>query len=354
MCSLKTSHDSKGGRYVLGLSHSWTVTHRSGKGIEVGPADRRKVGYIVFVTIRLRVLRFQILGQMRSLTDSSARALLLAPPTRRVLRAGDTYKHQEVDGFIRLSSGRPQGINSESYRSITTSKDDTDSDADASDTSDRISNDESSSDEVILTSYQEKLKQLEEVIAKEPGSTDSWLQLLSHTLSTIPMTSKNATKARSEITVSILARAFAADARNKSSKILRIQYLRAGEEVWHESKVRAEWEEALQTGGVDIWMEWLEWRIRRAANGVDGITEDVTRISHVFGQSEQDELAKVRVFWRVAEAFQRAGWCDAFPLTFTHNNLSLCTQDTWNVRPHCFRLKRNCKGDSSLFGNLML
>ncbi|KAG6878633.1 hypothetical protein C0993_001156 [Termitomyces sp. T159_Od127] len=269
------------GGYILGLSRSWTVTHRSGKGIE-----------------------------MRSLTDSGARALLFAPPTRRVLKSGDIYKHPEVDGIIRLSTSRPQGIDSESYRSITRSKDDADSDTDSSDASDGVSNDESSSDEIVLTSYQEKLKQLEEAIAKEPGSTDSWLQLLSHTLSTIPVTSKNGTKARSEITVSILARAFAADARNGLSKILRIRYLRAGEEVWHESKVRAEWEEALRTGGVEIWMEWLEWRIRQAANGVDGIVEDAIRMLNIFGQSEQDELAKVRVFWRVAVVFQRAGYVE--------------------------------------------
>ncbi|KAG6888835.1 hypothetical protein C0992_007393 [Termitomyces sp. T32_za158] len=276
-------------RIIDRLSRLWTVTHRSGKGIEVGPTARRK---------------------MRSLTDSSTRALLLAPPTRRVLRSGDTHKHPEVDGFLRISSSRPQGINSESYRSITASKDDADSDSDASDTSDGVSHDESSSDEIILTSYQEKLKQLEEVIAKEPGSTDSWLQLLSHTLSTIPVTSKNGIRARSEITVSILARALAADARNELSKVLRIHYLRAGEEVWQESKVQAEWEEALRTGGAEIWMEWLEWRIRQAANGVDGIVEDATRILNVFGQIEQDELVKVRVFWRVAVVFQRAGYVE--------------------------------------------
>ncbi|KAG6862421.1 hypothetical protein C0995_011861 [Termitomyces sp. Mi166 len=277
------------GRHILGLSRSWTVTHRSGKGIEVGPMDRRK---------------------MRSLSDSTARALLFAPPTRRVLQSGDTYKYPEVDGFLRLPSSRPQGINSESYRSIIVSNEDDDSDTDASDVSDQVSNDEGSSDEMILTSYQEKLKQLERAIADEPESTDNWLQLLSHTLSTVPLLSKNATRARSEITVSILARAFAADIRNGSSKTLRIQYLRAGEEVWDESKVRAEWEEALKIGGVEIWMEWLEWRIRQAASGVDGVIEDVIRMFGVLSQSEQDELAKVRVFWRVAVVFQRAGYVE--------------------------------------------
>ncbi|KAG5718792.1 UPF0614 protein [Termitomyces sp. T112] len=277
------------GRYILGLTRSWSVKRRSGKGIEVGPTDRRK---------------------LRSLTDSYARALLLAPPTRRVLQYEDTYKHPEVDGFLRLPSSRPQGITSESYRSITASKDGANSDSDASDASDAASNDESSSDEIILTSYQEKLKNVEEAIADEPGSTDNWLQLLSHTLSTIPLSSKNATKARSEITVSIIARAFAADIRNGFSKALRIQYLRAGEEVWAGSKVRAEWEEALKIGGVEIWMEWLEWRIRHAAKGVDGVVEDIIRMFGVLGQSEQDELAKVRAFWRVAVVFQRAGYVE--------------------------------------------
>ncbi|KAF8078751.1 NRDE-2, necessary for RNA interference-domain-containing protein [Lyophyllum atratum] len=276
------------GRNILGLSYAWTATYRSGKGVEVGPSGRRK---------------------MPSLTDSSARALLAAPPTRRVLQSGDNYKHTEIDGYLRLPSSRRRDQNEPSYRSITASKDDADSDAESSTAS---SDDESSDEEagtVTLTSHQETLKLLEHQLNEDPTAVDKWLQLLSHTLSTIPVTSKNATTARSEIAISILARALSAHPRNGASKLLRLRYMKAGEEVWHESKVRAEWEEALKLGGFEIWMEWLEWRIRRANAGVDGVVEDAVR-ARTLGQSEQDELMRVRVFWRVAVALQSAGFSE--------------------------------------------
>ncbi|KAG6841933.1 hypothetical protein C0991_005113 [Blastosporella zonata] len=268
----------------------WTASHRSSKGVEVGPTGRTK---------------------MRSLTDHSARALLMAPPTRRVLQAGDTYKYQEVDGFLRLPSSRSRRIDEESYRSITASRNEAPSDFDTeSNASEPASSGESSSDEFTLTAYQEKLKTLERKLDIEPAAIENWLNLLSHILSTIPLTSKNALGARSEMTISIILRAFAADPRNEASKMLRIRYLKAGEEVWHEKKVREEWEEALKIGGVEIWMEWMEWRIRTAGNGVDGVVEDAVRMLGVLGHHEQDELAKVRVFWRTAVVLQHAGFVE--------------------------------------------
>ncbi|KAG5636350.1 hypothetical protein H0H81_008346 [Sphagnurus paluster] len=280
---------------------------------------------------------------MVGLTDSSARALLAAPPTRRVLQPGDTYKYQEIDGYLRLPSGSRRDPNTESYRSITKSKLDAQSAASSSD-SDEGSADEVSSDEAegfILTAHQETLRNLEQQLTQDSSSVDKWLQLLTHTLSTIPISSKNASKARSDITISILARALAAHPRNATSKLLRLRYLKAGEEVWHVSKVRAEWEEALKLGGIEIWMEWLEWRIRQAINGVDGVAEDAVRVLGVLGDSELDELAKVRVFWRVAVVFQRAGMKAIFYL------LLLVSLNIWqasrNVPLPCSKHKQSCK-----------
>ncbi|GLB36027.1 putative NRDE-2, necessary for RNA interference [Lyophyllum shimeji] len=278
------------GRNILGLSYAWTATYRSGKGVEVGLGGRRK---------------------MPSLTDSSARALLAAPPTRRIPQSVDIYKHQEIDGYLQLPVSRRRDEKEQSYRSITVSKGD--SDSEFSDASDHIVDDEISADEageVTLTAHQERLKVLEQQLNEDPASVDKWLQLLSHSLSTIPITSKNATKARAEISISVLARALSAHPRNADSKLLRVRYLKAGEEVWHESKVRAEWEEALKLGGAEIWMEWLEWRITRGNAGLDGVVDDAVRILGLLGQSEGDEMAKVRVFWRVAVAFQNAGFSE--------------------------------------------
>ncbi|KAG6818044.1 hypothetical protein H0H87_009199 [Tephrocybe sp. NHM501043] len=287
--ALRMSNDIQGGRSILGLPRAWMASHRSNKGVEIGPSGQRK---------------------MQSITDSSARALLLAPPTRRVLQSEDNYKHQEVDGFLRLTSSHSRRHDARSHRSITVSRNDATSDSDASDSSHQASSYESSSEEITLTSHQEKIKTLEQEIKEKPMAVEIWLSLLSHTLLTIPLSSKNAIKARSEITVSILSRALAMDPQNGAFNVLRIQYLKAGEEVWHESKVRAEWEEALKIGGADIWMEWIEWRIKQVGNGVDGVVEDAVRMLGAFGHNEQDELAKIRVFWRVAMVFQCAGFVE--------------------------------------------
>ncbi|KAG6851218.1 hypothetical protein H0H93_015228 [Arthromyces matolae] len=257
---------------ILGLSRAWAVTHRTGKGIELGPVGQRK---------------------MRSLTDPNARALLLVPPTRRVRQAESAYKGGEVEGYLRLPSSPSQDINSESYRSITALKDDAQSGSETTDASDEDSGDESPSQGITLTAHQEKLKLLEQAIAEEPESTVCWLNILAHTLSTIPITSKNAFKARHEVTVSVLERSFATHPPNKTSAILRIRYLKAGEAIWPENKVKAEWEDAFKLGGADIWMEWLEWRIRQAENGVDGVIEDAVRLFRALGSDDDGELAKL-------------------------------------------------------------
>ena len=157
------------------------------------------------------------------------------------------------------------------------------------------------------SSHQETIKDLEHKLSADPTSISSWLALLSQTLLTAPLTSKNAIKTRADITLSIISRALSAHSNNSSSKILRLKYLRAGEEVWHESKLRAEWEVALKVGGVDLGIEWLDWRIGRAINGIDGVLEDARRIMETLGHEEEDEIGKVRIFWRAAVAFHNAG-----------------------------------------------
>jgi hypothetical protein len=228
---------------------------------------------------------------------------LAAPPSQRLLGAGDSYRHEEVDGFLRLPSNRRNKA-TEDYRSITRQEDHLDSDSQSS-ASDDSSDDESGTP--ILTAHQLSLKTLEQRLAADPSSVETWLSLLNHSLSNIPLTSKNAGKARAEITLSILTRARAAHSHNRSSRILFLKYLRAGEEVWHESKTKAEWEEALKLGGIEVWMEWLEWRIRTTAGGVDVLVTDAIRVLNALGRSEGSELDELRVLWRVAVAFQQAG-----------------------------------------------
>ncbi|KAG2154714.1 NRDE-2, necessary for RNA interference-domain-containing protein [Suillus clintonianus] len=268
------------GRSILGLDGDWAI-YRRGKGIEIIIGRRHK---------------------QPALTDSSVTTLLAAPPSQRLIGSGDSYKYEEVDGFLRLPSGHKAA---EDYRSITKQQDHLDSDSQSSASNDS-SGDESGTP--ILTSHQLSLKALEQQLAADPSSVETWLSLVRHSLSNIPLTSKNAAKARAEITLSILTRARAANPHNKSSRILFLKYLRAGEEVWHESKTKAEWEEALKLGGIEIWIEWLEWRIRTAAGGVETSVTDATRVFNALGSSESSEIDKLRVLWRVAVAFQQAGY----------------------------------------------
>ena len=158
-----------------------------------------------------------------------------------------------------------------------------------------------------LTSHQLAIKTLEETLVTDPSSVRTWLSLVTQSLSVVPLTSKNANKTRSEITLSILTRARAAHPSNLRSTILLLKYLRAGEELWHHTKLMAEWEDALKLCDIDIWMEWLEWRIRTCISGIDQVVSDATRVLKALDTSEDSELSRLRIVWRVAVAFQEAG-----------------------------------------------
>jgi hypothetical protein len=238
---------------------------------------------------------------MPCLTDSKSREILAAEPTRRLLISGDNYKYQEIDGFLRLSSrsrrnndhARPSIPGLKEYPSSSTS---TSSDVDSDD-----------SHSIPLTSHQATLKSLEQYLSSNLSSVSSWLSLISHTLSSVPVTSKNSIRNRSEITLSILNRALSAHPANLTSVKLRLMYLKSGEEIWQESKLQAEWEDALKIDAADIWMEWLDWRIRRGKYGIDEVVENARKAFNALGDGQKSEMGKVRIFWRVAVAFQLAG-----------------------------------------------
>ena len=132
----------------------------------------------------------------------------------------------------------------------------------------------------------------------------SWLGLLSHSISAVPLDTKNAAKARAEIAESILSRAVSAHPSNKTSITLRLKYLRAGEEVWGENKLQHEWDNALTLGSTEVWMAWLDWKLSRSRNGLEGFMEDVLR---ALEQLRHTEIGSLRVQWRAAVVLQQAG-----------------------------------------------
>jgi hypothetical protein len=337
-----TSNDREGGKKILGLSNAWSATYRSGKGVEISIGGKRRVRAL-FPFMYWQLMRSEL--QLPQLTDPKTRTLLAAAPTRRLLNSSAPYKYEEADGFLRLPSRRGRHED-QAYRSITQPAANSDSDSSASETEN--SDTDVDSDTTPLTSYQEKSKSLDSQLNADPSFVPTWLSLLSHSLSTIPITSKNASKARSEITLSIMSRALSAHPQNSSSRVLRLKYLQAGEEVWHESKLRAEWEDAWKVGGVEIWMEWLEWRIRNKDKSINRVVEDGRRVLDALGVGDDNELGKVRVFWRLAVAFQNAG---VLTLHFPH---FLSKQDrpqvSWNVPLPFSRPNASCAFSTSTLG----
>ncbi len=60
--------------------------------------------------------------------------------------------------------------------------------------------------------------------------------------------------------------------------------------------------------GIELQMEWLEWKIRQGQNGIGGVIEAATySLNSLVGDDDHVEIARVRTFWRVATALRGAG-----------------------------------------------
>lgn len=213
----------------------------------------------------------------------------------------DVYKYEEIDGYLRLPS-RGSHLANDAYRDILPQHtDDTESE---SSQSENQTDSEGDKDLRPLTAHQIALKSLEQQLDSDPNNEDVWLRLLSQTLTSVPIQSKNASQVRAEISVSILTRALAV---LPKSRILRLKFVESGEKIWHESKLRTEWTTAFALGGTELRLEWLEWRIRKANAGLESVVNDARRVLNTYGDSEEDEIAKVRVLWRMALLFKNAG-----------------------------------------------
>ncbi|KAF5385409.1 hypothetical protein D9757_005389 [Collybiopsis confluens] len=266
------------GKKILGLPAAYTAFKTTDKGIEVG-----------------------IYGNSQSIfSDRSKLRKRLSATPRRTLTADITSsKYQETNGFLPLPSHGGRKPRNPMISS------DSESDSVISDSS--SSGDERDS---YSTAHQKTLKRLEQLVSADPSSIPSWLALLSQTLSTVNIHSKNSEKARSEIALAIISRALSAHPANSNSPLLRIKYLLAGEKIWEDRDCDLEWEKALNSGDIDLWMEWLEWRMRKAksSDALNDVIDAALRVLSSRGNSEQSEIEKVRVFWRTAIALQQAGY----------------------------------------------
>ncbi|KAI0034268.1 NRDE-2, necessary for RNA interference-domain-containing protein [Vararia minispora EC-137] len=276
-------HHVAGGRFILGLQSGWRVTYRSSKGVEVA-----RGGDLVFA----------------SLTDSSSRAMLKAPPTERLVHSGRAAaKYVEVEGFIRLRNRHQPSTPRD--KSIEPGPDMSGSEWDASTTSMSQSSDEEAAAPPV-SAYQARLIELERQVKEQSTSTVSWLSLLSHMLSQHPITARNAVKARAEVTLSVLDRALASLPSGTQATILRLRRLQAGEELWATEHLAKEWAEAFKLGGADLRLAWLEWRIRKGEGGVDGVLADAEAVLAALS----GELERLRAFWRTAVFLRQAGFAE--------------------------------------------
>lgn len=213
--------------------------------------------------------------------------------------------YAEVDGFIRITSSRRRRdeLSSRDITIIASDSDESFWSGSEDDSDDGLK--PSTEAQHATLSRREMLRDLESILDKDPSSIDAWLSLLSHTLSTVSPNSKNADKVRSEISLSVLKRALSSHPQNSRSPILRLKYLQAGEQLWTLTQLNEEWEQVLENSPVNLWPEWLDWRIRVAQDGIDGGIRDAQRALAALRHA--DEAEKLRVFWRTATAIRDAG-----------------------------------------------
>ncbi|KAI0321133.1 NRDE-2, necessary for RNA interference-domain-containing protein [Amylostereum chailletii] len=288
------------GRKILGLGTAWTAVYRNNKGVEVVVGDRRP-------------------RKLPSVSDTSTRAILKAPPRRLIPLPTTTRKYEEVEGFIRISS-RQRTREAPSYRSIEPERVE-DSDSEASSSNDEGSQTDDDVDTTPVTAYQEKLQDIQQQLSRDSLNPETWTSILLHMLSQVPITSQNATIALAEITISVLERAFATLQRGSATAHLRLLYLQAGEEIWDDSRLSEEWEAGFRFNDPDIRMGWLEWRTRRRVEGFNGVLEDAVRML----SASSNELDKLRIFWRVAVVMRHAGFHErAMALFQAQGELTFC------------------------------
>ncbi|KAH8120222.1 DUF1740-domain-containing protein [Phellopilus nigrolimitatus] len=285
------------GKRVLGLGLRLSILYRGGKGVEVGEPEWHK--------------------RTPQLTDSRTRALLASGQTRQLSASTKTLlKYEEVDGFVKVPS-RKGKEKDQAYRSITRENEE-DSDSESSSESGSEASDYES-DTSPMTAREDSLRNLEQKLKVDPESIPDWLHLLELSLN------------GSEISVSIISRALSAHPNNFRSAFLRLKYVRAGENIWHESKLRAEWEEALRViDSADVCIEWLDWRMRTPAN-FSNVLEDAIRAYKMVAKGmsgDNADIARLRVFWRTAIFLKQAGYVErGFAIFQAQAELSFNTPD---------------------------
>ena len=99
--------------------------------------------------------------------------------------------YEEIDGFIRVKE-HSQKEDDQSYRAISKEGRKDDSDSDSAPSEDENDGSGYGSDSSPMSAREEYIRSLEQALSREPTVIPNWLQLLEHTISDIPASSKNA------------------------------------------------------------------------------------------------------------------------------------------------------------------
>ncbi|KIY70954.1 hypothetical protein CYLTODRAFT_346760 [Cylindrobasidium torrendii FP15055 ss-10] len=261
----------KNGNHILGLPTLTILGRRYGL-VEVGERGRPK---------------------RPTLTDDKAKHTLQKAPSKRILIITNPLSHDAE--FIPLQRRIPKDAPGDNIWDKR--------DASESEEEGTMEEEESDTENIVLTVEQRAIQDAERAVDADPSNPKNWLKRLSVSLAEVTQAKP---KQQAAITLAILKKALEADERHWGCLPLVLQYLQAGALVWKEDKLEDEWEEAYaQENALQIWMEWLNWRIR--TTGCEEIVDDVVR---VLNKVSMDEMGQLRVFWRVACAFREAGFVE--------------------------------------------
>jgi hypothetical protein len=214
--------------------------------------------------------------------------------------------------IIELSRSKKDRDPRDSYRSIAPK------DAQANESEDSRSHSSSSSEDDVqltLTADQEAIKELESMLSRSPDNETAWLKLWNISIKSLPKSIGRGSRARAEISLSILRRAIDGHDSSRYSPRLRLLYLEHGGEIWSEDQVRIEWGNIMSELGDDssptwkrgvIWMAWLEWKLSSGRTINEALVE--ARKALVALTDDAFEMLRVRFCWRMAVFLREAGW----------------------------------------------
>ncbi|WRT64373.1 uncharacterized protein IL334_001305 [Kwoniella shivajii] len=300
---------------ILGLNEGLRIVYsreRTQKGLEIAPMGRP---YIPRYNSR----------QTESTASMHLRRILLLPSDTQA----PFNPHLDYLDFELRPTRREEDI--PSYRSITHPHEEDD--------------DEMESIKAAIGSYstlEEEVRketiQTEHYLRSHPDDIDKWVSYSQLHLRTSPESETSihsadpgrlqTTRAKAEVTLSILSRALDAEEDNFTSTKLHLAYLKAAEQFWPNEKVTNRWKNVLrelgekgkdEEGMMEVWLGYIAWREGQGFGSGAGVDEVVEVYEECIGrlkdsrgsgdlQAKEENL--VYLFLRACIFLKQAGYSE--------------------------------------------